>query len=419
MIGRLLFLIAFFYLDFATPKGTNVNVIGFVEDSMSLSRHTTTVIDCLAPTHNITLYKTRFFEESNPYFNRVSSIVRFRRTAVLRGVSLFTDNLFIYGAPPEYNPWGIYKYYVNDLSTIKFVYAVAEQEVISPDVVSVINTNFHALLVPDVWLVQIFKNAGVSVPIFVMPLALDLSSLLARPLDKKKSGKQFIFGFSGAFWHHKNHKLLLEAFRQEFGNDPSVELHLHGRFGHGEKDVVAFVKEVALSNVTLINEILSRADYENFLASLDCFVTVSGGEGFSIIPREAMAAGVPCIVSNNSAHETICKSGLVLPIPSYKTLPTCCELCPQKSGYMYSCSIQDIRKAMRFMYENYESFEGKREEARAWAAYYTVKNLSKRYQTLVSPKKVLLGDRDDIDGDTVITQSKKLFDAYTTLMRSL
>ena len=56
--------------------------------------------------------------------------------------------------------------------------------------------------------------------------------------------------------------------------------------------------------------------YIEFISTFDCYVNLSKGEGFSIPPRESLALGIPCIISDNTAHKTICDSGLVLPVTS-------------------------------------------------------------------------------------------------------
>ena len=71
------------------------------------------------------------------------------------------------------------------------------------------------------------------------------------------------------------------------------------------------IKQFKLTNVELTEGMLSREENIDFFRDIDCYVLVSKAEGFSITPREALAAGIPCILSNNTAHKTICETGLV------------------------------------------------------------------------------------------------------------
>ena len=126
-----------------------------------------------------------------------------------------------------------------------------------------------------------------------------------------------------------------EAFLAEFGTDPSVQLRIHSRSGlkndfdlqtlknkiNRRKEIIkleklSFGKNQLTRNVEILLSSLPGSEYKSFLQSLDCYVLLSRGEGFSLTPREALALGKPCIITNNTAHQTIAKTGFVYVVQS-------------------------------------------------------------------------------------------------------
>ena len=54
---------------------------------------------------------------------------------------------------------------------------------------------------------------------------------------------------------------------------------------------------------------LKPEELASLIATWDCMLSLSGGEGFGIPPYEALACGVPVIYSNYSAHADFCQHG--------------------------------------------------------------------------------------------------------------
>ena len=82
-------------------------------------------------------------------------------------------------------------------------------------------------------------------------------------------------------------------------------------------------------------------------------------------------------------------------------------------GYVANCDKEDVKKAFLEMYANYDSYKGRAMEGRFWAKQYQWKTFKKRYLNIIKPKKVILGDRNIITDDYLMTDSKKLFQLYT------
>lgn len=56
-----------------------------------------------------------------------------------------------------------------------------------------------------------------------------------------------------------------------------------------------------LQNVKIINNKLDRNEYVELLQNASCYVSPSKGEGFALPPREALAIGLPVILTDCAA----------------------------------------------------------------------------------------------------------------------
>ena len=112
---------------------------------------------------------------------------------------------------------------------------------------------------------------------------------------------------SAGFAERKNYHVLLEAFAGEFKNNPHVRLKIHGSWQDGDMGdrVKRKIKRLGLTNVEIFEQVFTREQYIEFMYSLDCYVYLSMGEGYSLTPREAIALGIPCILSNHTVHKVL------------------------------------------------------------------------------------------------------------------
>jgi len=344
-------------------------------------------------------------------------------------------------------------------SLIKIAYTMFESTEIPYCWAKILNEKFDMAVVPDPFLINVYRNCGVKIPMFVLPLPLILHDFLKikqRPVPHKP----FVFGVTGGFWKRKNHMKVLEAFAAEFGNRSDVTLKLHGRFGekHIIQELVNKIRAYGLTNVELIVGPYNWDEYLEFFKSLDCYVFLSMGEGFSITPREALACGKPCILTSNTAQISICNSGAVRVVPSRILVPAfydshyynyhypnSCDLkltrnfCEADNldllnsltdtddeinlalksvsiGYQFDCTVEDAREAMRDVYEHYNLYLHKAKQGREWVQAYLHKNLCKKYVSMVKPKTVILGTENIIGDEFLMTNSKELYEKYRYIL---
>lgn len=306
-------------------------------------------------------------------------------------------------------------------SKIKIAYSMLQTTSIPKEWVLILNNKFDAVVVPDGYYVTVYKSAGVKIPIFILPLGLNLENFYLRP---NKSGKSsvFTFGISAGLFHHKNQELLIDAFIAEFGSNQNIRLRLHTRGGDSKlrERIVNKIQMEKASSIEFVDRVLNDKEYIDFMYSLDCYVLLSKGEGFSQTPREALALGIPCILSNNTAQTTICNTGLVYPVNSniaekadYSNFFGEGNNC----GFHFNCNLADVRVALRTVYENYEQYYSKAQIGREWAKQFLYGNIGQKYLTLFKPKKVVLGNINLIDKDVLTTNSKVLYNKYLSIIK--
>lgn len=302
-------------------------------------------------------------------------------------------------------------------SRIKIAYSMLESSAIPQEWIKILNFHFDAVVVPDNFLVDVYKNSGVNLPIFVLPIGMYLDEYFYKQ-KRNHPGDPFVFGTTVSCDDRKNYELLLQAFAEEFGNSNQVMLKLNSR-AKAEK-YHYLIKDLGVTNIILTDYVLNKSQYIDFIESFDCFVNISKGEGFSLCPREALALGIPCILTNNTAQITICNSGIVREVPCPLIEPATYWaglFNNQPLGFFFTCTKEDVKAAMRDVYSNYYFYQQKAAVGPFWVSQYKWTNLKNKYLSLIKPKKVLLGDKNEIADDYLMTNSPKLFKKYKRVFK--
>jgi len=304
--------------------------------------------------------------------------------------------------------------------SIRIAYSMTSCSRIQSRWASVLNNYFDAVAVPSEFLVDAYKKSGVKKPVFHLPLGVYLDNFFDYSVIKKgnASKRLFVFGSTESFHVRKNQGLLIKAFVEEFGGNPNVVLRLNSRkCGEGSafKQLKNLVEKIQAKNIEITERTLSWQEYTHFMGSLDCCVNISQGEGYSIIPREAMALGIPCILSDNAAQSELCKMNFVRSVPANQEVAAQTEW---YTGYLYNCDIVDLKKALRDMYDNYATWSERAQKNRAWVKQFTWQDLQKKYLNLVKPTKIVLGTKNEITDDCLETNSPILYKKYCAILKT-
>lgn len=303
-------------------------------------------------------------------------------------------------------------------SPIKIAYQMFETTLIPRQWAEILNQHFDLVAVPDPFWVQAYQDSGVAIPIFVIPYPMNRLEELVEMKGASEPHRPFVFGSTVGNLERKNLKLLITAFAEEFDISEGVILKINSRCscpgGISPRD--AWFTSIAKNRIFYTESVLDRSKYVSFMRSFDCYVNLAKGEGFSITPREALALEIPCILSNNTAHITLCDTGLVRAVPSEIQ-----ELAPQdyqktfdssSLGFCYNCSKEDVRKALRDVYENYALYKEKAQLGREWVVRYSWDNIKGQFLNLVKPKRIVMGDRNEVTDEYLMTNSSALYKKY-------
>jgi glycosyltransferase involved in cell wall biosynthesis len=213
--------------------------------------------------------------------------------------------------------------------------------------------------------------------------------------------------------------LLVEAFINAFGNNPDVALVINSRFCHPTvgKQIQDKIKKKKITNVHLNIKCLSWKDYIQFMQSIDCYVSFSKGEGYAIIPREALALGIPVILSDNTAHTSLCDTGFVKAVPSLVKESIDYDYFRHQNCYFSNCMLTDATEALRDVHNNYADYLQKAHAGREWVKQFSHLQLKRKYLNLVKPAKVLYGNKNEITDEYLMTSSLQLFKKYKMILR--
>lgn len=150
------------------------------------------------------------------------------------------------------------------------------------------------------WTANVYRNAGVTVPVHVYEHGIDSCW---QPVDRTPSDKvRFLHVGEPAL--RKGGQFTLDAFRAAFGSREDVHLTFktydrHKLGAWTEKGII--LPQLAYNNVSILSKTLEPAEMVKFHEDYDVMVYPSYGEGFGLIPLQALATGMPVICTDDWA----------------------------------------------------------------------------------------------------------------------
>ncbi|MGG3940328.1 glycosyltransferase family 1 protein [Peribacillus psychrosaccharolyticus] len=111
---------------------------------------------------------------------------------------------------------------------------------------------------------------------------------------------KFVIGHIGRFNKQKNHKFLIDVFKEIYKINPNSILMLVGE-GELQSSSIKDVEDLGLKENVIFTGV--RSDIHELLQAMDVFVFPSLYEGLGIVAVEAQAAGLHCVVSDTIPKE--------------------------------------------------------------------------------------------------------------------
>jgi glycosyltransferase involved in cell wall biosynthesis len=164
-------------------------------------------------------------------------------------------------------------------------------------------SKFDLIVVPSQWCKDSFAKV-IRKPIEVCPLGVDVNSF-AYKRRRRKPGEKFRFLYVGAP-NPRKYTVLPQLFRSFLSRIPDAELYMKTtgsnlevsakleRLGVAEKEG----EVVTGDNWIVDNRMLDESELVDLYHSSHAFIFLTCGEGFGLTGLEAMATGLPLVVSN-------------------------------------------------------------------------------------------------------------------------
>ena len=151
-------------------------------------------------------------------------------------------------------------------------------------------------------------------------------------------GDKFVVGHIGRYAEQKNHRYLLEVFKEIHKRRDDAVLLAVGT-GKLEEQIHSWIKELGLQDSVILPG--QRFDIPALLSAMDVFVFPSLYEGMPNTVIEAQATGLPCIIADTITKEADI-TGLVHELSLAETPAKWADAAISVAGQERRCTRQDF-----------------------------------------------------------------------------
>lgn len=247
-------------------------------------------------------------------------------------------------------------------SDLKLAWVPWEESLVPLDMVRLLNEKFQGILVQTQFVVKALINSGVRLPVRVMGCAPDLAAYAAlgdtraalTPGSRRPTKETpFVFLHVSSCFPRKGVDILLEAYARAFRRDDPVRLVIKG-FPNPHNEVpeqIARLKSIdpQAPDILMVNRDMPAADLVQLYAAADAMVLPTRGEGFNMPAAEALAAGLPLVVTGYSGHTDFAGVGVARQV-AFRFTPS--ESHVRSHGSFWADpDVDDLALAMRELFE--------------------------------------------------------------------
>ena len=229
-----------------------------------------------------------------------------------------------------------------------------EESLLPLETVAVLNRDFNGVLAPSASTAKALVDSGVAVPVRIVGFSPDLSGFdQDRPIATGLN-RPFTFLHVSSCFPRKGVDLLLAAFARAFRKGDPVRLVIKG-FPNIHNDVPEQIArrkatDPGLAEITMINEDIDDDAMRRLLAGADAMVLPTRGEGFNIPAAEAMAAGLPLVVTGFGGHRDFCTADEAR-LVDFNFAPSATHL--QSPGSLWvEPDLDDLTSALREVFDD-------------------------------------------------------------------
>jgi len=176
---------------------------------------------------------------------------------------------------------------------------------------------------------------------------IDIAQKSIQAIQSKYKIAEDYIVYIGTLQPRKNIVRLVDAFSNM--EKRKVKLFIVGKKGWLYKEMFNKIKENKLTERIIFTDFVPDVDLASLLAGSMCFVLPSLYEGFGIPAVEALACGVPVVVSNTSSlPEVVGEAGILVDPLDVKSIQTGIEkaisLSPKKRDTIVHNGLQHIKQ---------------------------------------------------------------------------
>jgi len=189
-----------------------------------------------------------------------------------------------------------------------------EEALLPEGMVDTVNQAFGAVLAPSSFVAKALIDSGIRRPVVRTGNPAELAEYFQLGEERKavkKSGQlPFTFLHVSSCFPRKGVDVLLAAYFQAFTNKDPVQLIIKG-FPNPHNNVAAQIEKLRgarsdYPKVALIDKDVEDDSLLDLYRQADAVVLPTRGEGFNLPAAEAMAAGIPLIVTGYGGHRDFC-----------------------------------------------------------------------------------------------------------------
>jgi glycosyltransferase involved in cell wall biosynthesis len=272
-------------------------------------------------------------------------------------------------------PYGV----ISMRSSVRLIYTMFESDRIPEEWIDYLNMA-DEVLVPSRWCQEVFAKSGIESTVVPLGFNADLFRFIERPLPAALD-KPFTFIHYDSFNIRKGFFEVLEAFQKEFGTDENVKLILKT----AQASPPIPLNPMEYPNVQVITGSLPENELMQLLATANCMVYPSRGEGFGITPLEAMATGLATIVPNEHGISEYFNSEYMLEVKATERCPAMYRRWQGEDvGKMVVADIEDLRRQMRYAYGHQAEMKELGQKASKYVQQYSYANCAANLAKIIT-----------------------------------
>jgi FkbM family methyltransferase len=234
---------------------------------------------------------------------------------------------------------------------LTLAYFFWEESVVPLDTIKDLNAHFKAVLAPSCFVAKTLIDSGLSIPVRMVGFTPRLDAF--RDIANRRRAapsRPFTFLHISSGFPRKGVDVLLEAYRRAFRRHDPVRLVIKV-FPNPLNDVSVQIDRLKeadpdAAEIILLDRDINEAELLDLYRQADAMVLPTRGEGFNLPAAEAMAAGLPVIVTRYSGHLDFCNESVRL--IDYAFAPSRSHLAVAGSLWVEP-DVEDLASAMTDM----------------------------------------------------------------------